>query len=618
MVSSNSIDQSSDEYCNYDVKCERVPMNYCQGCGQKYCIDHCLDHQRKLQEDFEHVIHTKELLWEKFKSLISQSSPDVILDFIKQIYEFKMKSNEFEETANIIQEQLQDLINEDKQDLKKKSITMRNGLKSEKNNYLENDIEHLRKDIEKLQVKFDEINNDYQKRASQEQSHIIDINVPSNNQSEMIKSPPLNPVSSKKECHCQYVVGTLIKNMSQKSDDISTLSHLLFKQISPTILDLNENDSVLTEPQNETNLDEDEEETIIIIGPNTTPKTSQKIRLSNNIIRLVQGPIKTMLDDIMHAINMRAQDIHTGDVIVEAVKRDLAEQDQIAMKQQTTKNSLKPAFGEITSDWKFEGENPDKGFSSPSFWMRNPQGQRIMVKIEDHPLCAANEWLAYILGRQLGLPVNEVQIAIYQNELVTLHTDVAHENEKSITFMDLPKKKRKLLLTEPIIECMDLFDHIIQNVDRNQRNIVITIPNTTNINDDTVKLKVYLIDHGACFGMDKLNAISIIASKFHYKHLSVIKFDPIDQARKFEQYLNKLPIADRPLISETLNRFAAISDDQFYSWMTEVQNLLSSSQYSRIYDVLRRQRDIAKRYTIQWGINYRSSSVESNETIVFF
>ena len=166
----------------------------------------------------------------------------------------------------------------------------------------------------------------------------------------------------------------------------------------------------------------------------------------------------------------------------------------------------------------------------------------------------------YILGREVALPVNEAQIAIYKNELVTLHTDVAHKYEKTITFMDLPKRKRKLLLRQPIVESMDLFDRVTQNVDRNQQNILITIPNTSNIEDDSVKMKIHLVDHGACFGMAKLNAVSIIASKFHCNQLAVIEFNPVDEARRFEQYLCKLPVADRPLISKTLYRFAAITD----------------------------------------------------------
>lgn len=37
---------------------------------------------------------------------------------------------------------------------------------------------------------------------------------------------------------------------------------------------------------------------------------------------------------------------------------------------------------EITSDWHFEGTNANRGFSSRPIWMRNPQGQRILIKAQ--------------------------------------------------------------------------------------------------------------------------------------------------------------------------------------------------------------------------------------------
>ncbi|CAF1525411.1 unnamed protein product, partial [Didymodactylos carnosus] len=49
----------------------------------------------------------------------------------------------------------------------------------------------------------------------------------------------------------------------------------------------------------------------------------------------------------------------------------------------------KPAFVEIGPDWTVEGEKLDCGFSSAS--MRDPQGRRVLIKTQDHPLCAANE-----------------------------------------------------------------------------------------------------------------------------------------------------------------------------------------------------------------------------------
>jgi hypothetical protein len=321
-----------------------------------------------------------------------------------------------------------------------------------------------------------------------------------------------------------------------------------------------------------------------------------------------------MVDGTMHMIDVMAQGTHISEGVGKVVREELTKQKEMGKDQQNIGNLLKPAFVEITSDWIYEGENSDRGFTSPSIWMRDPQGRRILVKTQEHPLCAANEWLAYVLGQVLGLPVNEVQIALYKNDLVTLHTDVSQADEKIITFMDLPKQIKKQLLTESALQCMDLFDHIIQNVDRNPRNILITMPNSATFDDDISKMKIHLIDHSSSFGMGKLNAISIVASKFHSQHLAVVKFNPIVQAKKFELYLSKLPKTNLILISKILNRFAAVTDDQFNGWITDIQNLLSSSQYNRIYKVLYRQRDIVRRYTIQWGICSRSSSSKSNKT----
>ncbi|CAF1685333.1 unnamed protein product, partial [Adineta ricciae] len=117
-----------------------------------------------------------------------------------------------------------------------------------------------------------------------------------------------------------------------------------------------------------------------------------------------------------------------------------------------------------------------------------------------------------------------------------------------------------------------------------------------------------------CFGMGKLNGLSVFANKFHSQHLAVVKFDPIGQAKKFEQYLCKLPIEDRALIAKTLNRFASVTDEQIDWLITEVQDLLSTSQYNRIHSVLYRQRDIARRYIKQWGIEPRSTSIRPQKT----
>jgi hypothetical protein len=470
-----------------------------------------------------------------------------------------MESNELERIISMLQQQLQVLIDEDKQDFYNQSTMTICEVELDQYNSLEDDIEHLRKDIEELELILKEINSSDQKRTSQGQSDIHDMN--------NLQSPSSNLVPP---------------NTKIETDDTTILS---------------DNELALIQVENEMHSDDEEEEEMIgISDSNTTSRISQKIHLSNNIIRWLRGPAKIMFDGTMHVFDVLAQGTHISDAAIQAVK-----QKQISPKKPMNNNSFKPAFVEITSDWKFESENPNRGFNSPSIWMRDPQGRRILFKIQGHPLCAANEWLAYTLGRQLGLPVNEVQISIYQNNLVTVHTDVAHEHEKTLTFMELPKQTRRTLLTDRIMGCMNLFDHIIQNADRNQRNILITMPNTTAI-DDAAKMKIHLIDHASCFGMGKFSIISLIACKFHTNHLSIYKFDPINEARKFKHYLRRIPMADRTLMKNILNRFATISNNQFDNWINEIQDLISPSQCNRIRDVLYRQRDIIKFSSTQWDV----------------
>ena len=158
-------------------------------------------------------------------------------------------------------------------------------------------------------------------------------------------------------------------------------------------------------------------------------------------------------------------------------------------------------------------------------------------------------------------------------------------------------------MASPVIESMDILDHMMQNVDRNLRNILVTVPKTCDLNNDQCAMKIRLIDHSSCFGMNKYNFISIVATKFHSDHLSIAKFNPIQKARQFERYLNKIPVTDRNFIGETLARFAAISDEQLDDWIGKMQDLLSSNQYIRIYNVLRRQRDIARDVIVQWRLS---------------
>ncbi|CAF3790454.1 unnamed protein product [Adineta steineri] len=447
-----------------------------------------------------------------------------------------------------------------------------------------------------------------QKDTSQEQININDKSVISLDKSS-------NPILSDEENILPSVTTGLKNDISQKVDNKAVLSNLIPPQIDSSILNLKENNFVQNHIGNEMNLEKEygggeEEEVIVVLDPNKPRKVTEKISLSNNIIRLVRGPFKFMIRGLMYAADTSAEVVGNSKTSMGAVQRGLNRQKENAIEHQTTYNPFKPPYTELTSDWKFDSENSDQGLSSVTVWIRDPQGRRILLKTEDHPLSAANEWLCYVLGRVVGLPVNEVQIAMYKDFLVTLHTDVAREDEKMTTFMDLPKQKREILLGEPIIACMDFFDRITQDADRNQQNILLTMPKTTDINDDNAKLRVHFVDHGACFGMAKLNGISVIGTKYQHNHLAVVAYDPKVKSKQFEEYLKQLPIADRPLIGKTLYRFASINNNQFDSWITGIVDLLTSSQYNRIITVLYQQRNIARRYVAKWGI-YPEPSVKT-------
>lgn len=579
MAHSNLFNEPLNKSCKYDITCEKLTKHRCKGCGEAYCMNHYLEHQRKLQEHLKYVVYIQDLLNEKFELLLSHMSTNVISDLIRSICEFKTKLDEIVNTTNRIQHQLSDLIGQD----------LKNEFKYDQNDYLENDLVRLTKDIEKLELKLEEIDDDSKRRALQEQPYIDDTKVLSTTKSSM-----------------QSTVGNLSGSTTSEVNDTSKLSYQFLKRMNSLTLDLNENEFIPTELENKMNVEENE--AIVTIDPNTRPEIKKKIHLANNIVLWLRGPLKSTVSGIMHGVDLFAQGTHIKDNVLQAVERRLTKQPQL------TNNSNKPAFIKITSDWIPEGENSDKGFSSATNWIRDPQGRRLLLKTQELPLGAANEWFGYVLGTQLGLPVNEVQISIYENNLVTLHTDLTKEDEKTMTLLDVPREQRNKLMTHPIMESMDLFDHILQNVDRNLRNILLTVPKTSDINDENAPLKIRLIDHSSCFGMGKLNFISIFAQKFHSSHLSVVKFDPIHKAKQFEQYLNEIPVSDRVFVSETLNRFASTTDDQFDTWITEMQDLLSSSQYNRILSVLHRQRDIARRYIIQWGICPEFSVENLNET----
>jgi flagellar hook-basal body complex protein FliE len=565
MISSKSTDHSHDALCQYSAQCRKSRTDYCRGCGQVFCKDHYFEHQEKLKEHLEYVTYTLASAKQEWNSFMSELPADAVMCLINQIYEYSLTLDAVERAIVTKQRQFQNLINAS------------NESTPDQNNSWENDLEEVKKDIEKLQLKLEEMSNNSSYGASEELSDFVD------DQSETVASSSLND-NPRKE---RWPVRLLVNNSSNL--------------------------------ESKEEADNEEDEMVVFLDSNAALQINHKIHFANNIVRWLRGPFKAMVHGIMNTVDLCAQGTHISDYALQAVRKGLAKQNQAPMNRFTTNNSVKPTFVEITSDWKLEAENSNQGYSSTSLWIRDPQQRRILIKIQQLPLCAANEWLAYVLGKALGLPVNEVQIAIYDNQLASLHTDAQDDDEKTLTFTQLPKKKRAILLKNPIMEQMDIFDHVIQNADRNQENVLITLPESIDINNDdnddaTMKVKVHFIDHASSFGMGKLGGLSAMAAKFHSHHLSVVKFDPIQKSRQFEEYLQKLPTEDRPLIGKTLCRFADITDDQFDSWISEIQDLLSSSQYHRIYCVLRRQRDIAKRYTALWGISHRCSGVESNKT----
>ena len=369
MNCSNMVHNSADEECAYAIQCEKLARSFCLGCGQKYCTDHCLKHQMQIQRHFERIIHTQKTLYKKSKSVISQLSVDSILHLIGQIYHFKMKSDAIEKTIQRMEQQIENLNNGNMQRSTDQSIAMSNGLEFDPENCLENIIGQLRQDIKELKIKFNEISNDNEGRTESMQSRMSDRNGAVKSQSEVTQSVG-------QERPFQSIENTLNKDSAARSNCTSSLTRLLFKQLSSTMLDSDEAENE-TDPQAQ---EEDNEETVVVIDSNTTPRVAKQIRLSNNIIRLVRGPFKTILDDTMHAIDVYTEEINTSNVVVAAVKQGWDKQKRMAIAEQMNRNALKPPFMEITSDWMFEGTNANQGLSSRTIWMRNPQGQRILIK----------------------------------------------------------------------------------------------------------------------------------------------------------------------------------------------------------------------------------------------
>ena len=585
MVSSNPVGWSTNKLKKFDGRYE-----------EEYYVDHYLKSQVKIKDR----MLVQKLKKKNWNSSMAEFFSKEFFNSAKTLYQLSSSSDQVKDTSTMFQQ---------KQDFEIASTTITNQFQPNESYYFGNYIEGCKTEIEELELELENTMYD-----NQQQSHANITRDLSDDCFIQVKPLPLNNGQSRKKCSLDSIFSTFKTSIANKTMETSTLSCPDFPQTTQTISHIKERRLFSLEQERNFFSDEEEnEEMIIYLNGRTPSKIRHKIRFNNNIVRYLRGPLKSMVHGTMYAVDICAQGTRISDAALQAVKKGLDRQKEIMVQKPANSNSMLPTFVEITSDWTIEGENPNRGFSSPSIWMRDPQGRRILAKIQEHPLCAANEWLAYALGRALGLPVNEVQIAVHKDNLVTLHTDVACEGEKTVTFMNLPKQMRKILMNDLIMATMDIFDRIIENVDRNQQNILITIPKTVNTNDKNIRLSVHFIDHSNCFGMGKLNGISLIASKFHSNHLAVVKFDPIQKARQFEQYLTKLPVEDYALISETLHRFAMVTDEQLDSCMSEIQDLLSSNQYDRIRDVLYRERDITEHYIAQWETSSICSSMKSDE-----
>lgn len=157
----------------------------------------------------------------------------------------------------------------------------------------------MEEDVKDLKAKFNEISNYNKRRLGSVQPVISDGNGETEDQFEVTKS---------------WKMDTLNDAIPRKSNGTPLLTRLLLKQLSPSMLDLDKGE------------EEDDEEMIVVIDSNTTPKVVQKIRLSNNIVRLVRGPFKTILDDTMHAIDVYTEEINMSDSIIATVKRGFDKQ----------------------------------------------------------------------------------------------------------------------------------------------------------------------------------------------------------------------------------------------------------------------------------------------------
>lgn len=247
-----------------------------------------------------------------------------------------------------------------------------------------------------------------------------------------------------------------------------------------------------------------------------------------------------------------------------------------------------PAFTDLTHGWQVLGDNSERGLSNASFWARDPQGQRVMIKIQNLPEGSANERLAFSLGTALGLPVNEVQLGLWEGQVVSLHRDVAREGEQALAIVDLALQERLAATSDPRLAQMELFDQVIQNTDRNPRNILVVKPRA----GESTPLRLYLIDHTNAFGVGRL-PVSLLAAKFKLKGLAWVYFSPDFEARAFGQYLAGLPPEQWTKVRPLLERFGALTDKQIDVLLQDVHGLLPPEREQLIRRPLQLKRNIA-------------------------
>jgi hypothetical protein len=138
--------------------CQRAGGNcICGGCQTFFCVKHFLEHRQALSTQFDHDVVTShnELLEEIHQS---NNFPD---DLFSQIDRWEKSTIEkVHNAAEKVRHQLTLLINTDRETLTKKfeDLTKEICRRRKEDDFIENDIEHIRQQINLLQQSFEQLN----------------------------------------------------------------------------------------------------------------------------------------------------------------------------------------------------------------------------------------------------------------------------------------------------------------------------------------------------------------------------------------------------------------------------------------------------------------------------